>query len=118
MVEAMVRTSTQSLVVARANGGSRVQPPAFQQIVEDILILNGLGLYYANLFRAALFYSIYEKTGDPAAATQSLAAYRKARDAWAVLAERADKIYTTDISLWGYCRATGPLGRQASRNRQ
>ena len=75
-----------------------MQSPAFRQIVEDILILNGLGLYYANLFRAALFYSIYEKTGDPAATTQSLAAYRKARDAWAVLAERADKIYTNDIS--------------------
>jgi hypothetical protein len=97
-LEAMVRTSTQSLVVARTNAGPRMQSPAFRQIVEDILILNGLGLYYANLFRAALFYSIYEKTGDPAATTQSLAAYRKARDAWAVLAERADKIYTNDVS--------------------
>jgi hypothetical protein len=97
-LETMVRTSTSSLAAARAIGGSRAKSPEFRQVEEDILILNGLGLYYANLFRAALFFSIHEQTGDPAAAAQSLAAYRKARDAWATMAERADKIYATDIS--------------------
>jgi hypothetical protein len=97
-LETMVRTSTKSLAAARAVDSSRTKSPEFHQVEEDILILNGLGLYYANLFRAALFFSIHEQTGDPATAAQSLAAYRKARDAWANMAERADKIYTTDIS--------------------
>jgi hypothetical protein len=97
-LEAMVRTSTTSLATARASGGSRTKSPEFRQAEEDILILNGLGLYYANLFRAALFYSIHEQTGDPTAAALSLASYRKARDAWANMAERADTIYAKDIS--------------------
>jgi len=97
-LETMVRTSTRSLAAAHAVDSSRAKSPEFHQVEEDILILNGLGSYYAHLFRAALFFSIHEQTGDPAAAAQSLAAYRKARDAWANMAERADKIYTTDIS--------------------
>jgi hypothetical protein len=97
-LETMVRTSTAALAAARAGNGSHGRSPEFRQAEEDILILNGLGLYYANLFRAALFYSIHELTGDPAAAAQSLAAYRKTRDAWANMAARADKIYVKDIS--------------------
>ena len=97
-LEALVRTSTASLAAARASGSSRVRSAEFRQMEEDILILNGLGLYYANLFRAALFYSMHEQNGDPAAAALSLAAYRKARDAWAGMAVRADKVYAKDIS--------------------
>jgi hypothetical protein len=97
-LETMVRTSTSSLATARAGAGSRAKSPEFRQAEEDILILNGLGLYYAYLFRAALFYSIHEQTGDPAAAALSLVAYRKAREAWANMAERAEKIYAKDIS--------------------
>jgi hypothetical protein len=97
-LETLVRTSTASLAAARASGGSRAKSAEFRQVEEDILILNGLGLYYANLFRAALFYSIHEQTGDPAAAAQSLTSYRKARDAWSEIAGRADRIYAKDIS--------------------
>jgi hypothetical protein len=96
-LEIMVRTSAQSLTAARAAGDSVAKSPEFRHVEEDILILNGLGLYYANLFRAALFYSIHEQ-GDTAAAAQSIAAYRKARDAWANMAARAEKIYARDIS--------------------
>jgi len=97
-LETMVSISTKSLASARINAGARAKSAEFRQAEEDILILNALGLYYANLFRAALFYSVYEQTNDPAAATQSLAAYRKGRDAWANMAERADRIYSTDVS--------------------
>ncbi len=97
-LETMVRTSTASLAAARASAGTRAKSPEFRQAEDDILIVSGLGLYYANLFRAALFYSIYEQSGDAAAGVQSLAAYRKARDAWASMAERADNVYTADIS--------------------
>jgi hypothetical protein len=97
-LETMVSTSTKSLATARASAGERAKSPEFRQVEEDILIVNALGLYYANLFRAALFYSIYEQTGDPAAAAQSLATYRKGRDSWADMSDRVDKIYTKDIS--------------------
>lgn len=97
-LEAMVSTSTKGLAAARTAAESKARTPEFRRAEEDILILNGLGTYYANLFRAALFYSIHEQTGDPAAASQSLTACRKARDAWATMAARAKTVYTSDIS--------------------
>jgi hypothetical protein len=51
------RTSTKGLAAARTAAGSKARTPEFRRAEEDILILNGLGTYYANLFRAALFYS-------------------------------------------------------------
>jgi len=97
-IDEMVRASTHALATAHASEGSRANTLEFREIEEDILILNGLGLYYANLFRAALFYSIYELTGDAKAGEQSLAAYRIARDSWARMATRAGKIYGKDLS--------------------
>jgi hypothetical protein len=97
-LEAMVSISTKGLAAARVAASPKHITPEFRRAEEDILILNGLGAYYANLFRAALFYSIHEQTTDPAAATQSLAAYRKARDAWATMATRAKSVYAADIS--------------------
>jgi len=97
-LEDLVATSTRGLAAARTAAGTKAHTPEFRRAEEDILVLNGLGTYYANLFRAALFYSIHEPTGDPAAATQSLVAYRKARDAWATMSARASTIYATDIS--------------------
>src|SRR6185437_15531325 len=97
-LEEMVESSTRALNAARAASSRRTQLAAFRQAEEDILILNGLGLYYANLFRAALCYSIYLRTGDPGAGEASLTAYRKARDSWSVMAKRASGVYKPDIS--------------------
>jgi hypothetical protein len=111
-LEAMVSTSTEGLAAAHTAAGSRVRSPEFRRVEEDILILNGLGSYYANLFRAALFYSIHEQTGDPAAATRSLAACRKARDAWATMSARAKTVYSSDVS---YGSAPNRRGHWADR---
>lgn len=97
-LEASARASEQALDRARTVGNRLITPATFRQAEEDILILSGLGLYYANLFRAALCYSIYSRTGDPQAAEASLNAYRKAHDSWATMAQRASRIYVSDIS--------------------
>ena len=97
-LEDLVETSIHSLNKARALDSVQAKTAAFRQIEEDILILNGLGLYYANIFRAALCYSIHSRTGDPHAAEASLNAYRKARDSWDAMSQRASKIYASDIS--------------------
>jgi hypothetical protein len=97
-LEAMVDSSTQALKAAHGADLHRAPPAVFRQAEEDILILNGLGLYYAGLFRAALCYSIHSRTGDPQAAEASLNAYRKARDSWAAMAQRSSKVYALDVS--------------------
>ena len=97
-LEAKVTTSTKGLAAAHTAAGTKHLTLEFRRPEEDILILNGLGTYYANLFRAGLYYSIHEQTGDSSAATQSLAAYRKSHDAWAAMSSRAATVYTSDIS--------------------
>jgi hypothetical protein len=94
-LEALVNTSTKGLASARAAAGSKARTPEFRRAEEDILILSGLGGYYANLFRAALTYSIYEPSSGAAMAVFSI---RAARDSWAAMAKRAQTVYTRDIS--------------------
>jgi hypothetical protein len=97
-LEAMVATSAKGLAAARASAGLKGRTPEFRRAEEDILILNGLGSYYANLFRAALYYSIHQQTGDTAASAQLLVCYRRARDAWAAFSARANTVYAGDVS--------------------
>src|SRR3569833_2183237 len=97
-LESLVTTSKQALGKSRAAAGKKVHTPEFRRAEADILILNGLGSFFAGLLRAALLYSIHEKTGDPAAARQSVAAYRNARQSWADFSARAKSIYTSDVS--------------------
>jgi hypothetical protein len=97
-LENLVATSTRGLAAARTAAGSKSRTPEFRRAEEDILILNGLGAYYANLFRAALLYSIYQQSHDPIAANDSTAAYIKARKAWADFSTRAKTVYASDIS--------------------
>jgi hypothetical protein len=97
-LETFAQTSTRALDAARKAAGKNARRPDFRRAEEDILILNGLGLYFANLFRAGLFFSIHRQTGDSEAATQCLVAYQKARDAWAAMSQRAQSVYEADVS--------------------
>ena len=100
-LESLVNTSNNALANARTTAGATAGTPEFRRTQEDILILIGLGSFYAELFRAGLFYSIHEQTGDPAAARQSVDAYRKARQSWADFSARAKFIYAADVSYGG-----------------
>lgn len=111
-LDSLVKTSSDALIESRATAGEKAHGAEFRRAQEDILILNGLGSFYAGLFRAGLFYSIHEKTGDPAAARRSLAAYRKARLSWADFSARAKSVYTADVS---YGRPAFRRGNWADR---
>jgi hypothetical protein len=111
-LESLVTTSNNALASARTAAGAKARSLEFRRAEEDILILNGLGSFYAGLFRAGLLYSIHEKTGDPAAARQSLAAFRKARQSWADFSARAKSVYAADVS---YGRPAFRRGNWADR---
>jgi hypothetical protein len=100
-LESLVTTSNSALAKARTAVGAKACTPDLCRAQEDILILNGLGSFYAGLFRAGLLYSIHEKSGDRTAAQQSLAAYRQARQSWADFSARAKLIYAADVSYGG-----------------
>lgn len=98
-LEGFARTSTAALAQARnAISTIKVKSPEFRRMEEDMLILNGLAGFYANLFRAGVLYSIFEQSGDATAGALALTHYKKARAIWASMAERARSVYVSDIS--------------------
>jgi hypothetical protein len=72
--------------------------PAFRRAEQDILILNGLGSYFAALFRAALCYSLFQNTGDQKIAMESLKFYRSGLECWRAMSVQAKSVYVSDVS--------------------
>jgi hypothetical protein len=97
-LEGFALTSGRALDDARATAGAQAKSPTFRRLEEDVLILNGLGKFYADLFRSATLYSIYDQTGDADAGKLALEYYKKSRASWVVMATRAKSVYMPDIS--------------------
>jgi len=73
--------------------------PEFRRMAIDIAIQAGLGRFFGAKLRSGVLYRIHERTGDRAALEQSLKQYRAARAAWAELANRAQGVYVSDITV-------------------
>jgi hypothetical protein len=71
----------------------------FRRLAVDVKIQAGLGQFFAEKFRSAVMFEIHEHTGDAAAMGEALAAYDRARDAWAKLAKVAEGVYVADLTL-------------------
>ena len=89
--------ATKNLIAAEAKASNR-QGIEFRRMSIDVAILAGLGRFFVNKFRTGVLYSIFQQSGDHTALEQALIAYRKARTAWANLAERGRGVYATDIT--------------------
>jgi hypothetical protein len=72
--------------------------PEFRRVEIDVAIQAGLGNFFGGKFRAGVLYAIFTQCGDRTALEQALACYRRARTAWANLAERARSAYASDIT--------------------
>lgn len=70
-----------------------------RRTVVDVQIQAGLGRFFGAKFRSGVLYALHEKTGDHRALRESLAAYKRARVAWAELAERQRGVYQNDLSV-------------------
>lgn len=70
----------------------------FRRWEEDLRITVGLGRFFTDKLRAALFYEIWKRGGPDEAAKLALNHQMIARDAWAQMADRANKVYVADIS--------------------
>ena len=77
----------------------RKERPEYRRMAIDVGMMAGLGRFFGAKFRAGVLYRIYEKTGDAAALRECLNQYRKARTAWAELADRAKGVYVPDITV-------------------
>ena len=97
-IDEMVTQSSTALAKAKKSIAGRMSSPAFRRAEQDIIILNGLGRYFASLFRAALCYSLFLSTGDKQIAAEGLRLYRSALDSWRELSMQAKSAYISDVS--------------------
>lgn len=81
---------------AKTSGKAR---PEYRRLTIDIALQSGLGRFFAAKFRAGVLYHIYEKTGSSAALEAAIEQYSKSRAAWAKLADRANGVYMTDVTV-------------------
>lgn len=99
-IEDFTEASRQALAKARAASSSTTSPE-FRRMEEDALIQNGMGVFWAAKLRSAILYELFQRTGEPEAGRLAIEHYKKARAAWASLAERANAVYASDISYGG-----------------
>jgi hypothetical protein len=69
-----------------------------RRLAVDIAMQAGLGRFFAAKFRAGLLYATYEASTDRRALDAAITAYRRARGAWASIADRARGVYAPDLS--------------------
>lgn len=80
---------------------------AFRRIEEDVLIQIGLGTFFARKLRSAVLYQISQHSPDADTGKAALEHYRRARDAWATMAERAKSVYRANISYGSIPKRSG-----------
>jgi len=97
-IEDYAREASKHLAEAesRTKGKDR---PEYRRLTIDVSIQAGLGRFFGAKFRSGVLYRIYEQTNDPTALKESVGQYRKARQAWVDLANRAKGIYMADITV-------------------
>ncbi len=89
--------SAQALTSARIKATSPTSPE-FRRMEEDVLIQNGLGRFFAAKLRSGVLFKVYQQTGNAGAGKLALGQYKRAREAWATMALRANGVYRSDIS--------------------
>ncbi len=72
---------------------------AYRRASIDIRIQVGLGEFFAAKLRSGVLFRLYSSTKDRGALEACVAGYRKARAAWAQLAQVAAGVYMSDITV-------------------
>jgi len=72
---------------------------AYRRARVDIEIQSGLGEFFGAKFRAGVLFHIYQVTQERAPLEASIAHYKKARVAWAALANAGKGVYMADITV-------------------
>jgi hypothetical protein len=96
-LEDLAATAAARLATAR-QAVPDAEEPEFRRLAIDTTIQIGLGRFFAAKFRSAVLWGLWTEAGERRALEEAVAAYRRARDAWAELAELAWGVYMEDVS--------------------
>ncbi|HEV2328073.1 MAG TPA: hypothetical protein VGY56_04705 [Verrucomicrobiae bacterium] len=96
-LEDMAASAASNLAAAR-KCVSQPASPGFRRLEADVAIQSGLGFFFCHKFRSAVFWSIFQSTGDAGAKAAALDQYATARQSWANLAAIAAPIYQSNVA--------------------
>ncbi len=97
-IEGFAASGRASLAQAETSARGRTAP-AYRRARVDVEIETGLGEFFGAKFRAGVLFHLYEVTKERAPLEASIAQYKKARAAWAVLANAGKGVYMTDVTV-------------------
>jgi hypothetical protein len=97
-IEGYAEAATRHLADAESKA-QRKDRAEYRRFAVDVQIQAGLGRFFGAKFRSGVLYRVYERTNDSVALAECLNQYRKAREAWAELANRAKDVYMSDITV-------------------
>jgi len=100
LLEDLALAAQHHLQEAKLKVGNQ-KDPAFQRWQVDIEAQIGLGLFFANKFRAGTAYEFFERVGDAILLEQALKYYRLAKNAWEQVIEATKDVYSDNITF-GY----------------
>ena len=100
-LEDIAVTAEKNIAQSRNQLGAAAAVPAFRRVEEDVWIQIGLARFFAGKLRSAVLWRIHTLTGDHATGEAAIESYTIGRDAWARMAERAKKVYRSNISYGG-----------------
>lgn len=98
-LESMAKIAKENILEARETLGINAEKPNFRRVEEDVLILIGLAEFFAAKFRCGVIWQVYNLSGDQRAAEKAIEIYTKGQSSWVKMAERAKKVYRSDISF-------------------
>jgi hypothetical protein len=96
--ETLASAADTSLRRARADAKS-ASSPEFRRMEEDVLIMSGLGHFFAHKLRSGVFFELFLETKDRGSLEAAILEYEKARASWELMSSRAAKIYRKDITF-------------------
>jgi hypothetical protein len=97
-IEDYADAANMALTDANTKAVDKVRPE-YRRLAIDVEIQIGLGRFFGAKLRSGVLYRIYQQTNHPAALSECISQYRKARAAWSQLANRAAGVYMSDITI-------------------
>lgn len=96
--ETLAQDAERSLAQARDEIADP-KAPEFRRLDVDVTVQIGLARFFAGKYRAALAYTLYERTKDRRFLNQALSAYEKAHGAWVGIIETTERVYRSDLTF-------------------
>jgi len=88
-----------ALAKAEASGPATRSSVAYRRAKADIQIQAGLGEFFGAKFRAGVLFRLYEQSSSRVPLVAAVEQYKKARAAWAGLANVGKGVYVNDITV-------------------